>query len=161
MCPSLKRLSGRLWLRQPSRPASRSTYLRIRFGTFRHAYAGSRRRFAHHPSATRTLQARTLDRLSTPVTTPLASHSQPARSDRSVTARRSKTLQETDEAMSRPTLEVADIVRTAGNSFLEQQQAHLAWPHRRVLDAIVRCRTAALGGHRDQCVRCGHQAKIG
>ena len=45
-----------------------------------------------------------------------------------------------------------------GNSFWEQQQSHLAWPHRKVLDAIVRCRTAALGGHRDQCVRCGHQA---
>jgi hypothetical protein len=60
--------------------------------------------------------------------------------------------------MSRPTLEVADIVRSAGNSFWEQQQSHLAWPHRKVLDAIVRCRTAALGGHRDQCVRCGHQA---
>ncbi len=60
--------------------------------------------------------------------------------------------------MSRPTLEVADIVRRTGNSFWEQQQAHLAWPHRKVLDAIVRCRTAALGGHRDQCVRCGHQA---
>ncbi len=60
--------------------------------------------------------------------------------------------------MSRPTLEVADIVRAAGNSFWEQQQSHLAWPHRKVLDAIVRCRTAALGGHRDQCVRCGHQA---
>src|SRR5438270_13108692 len=60
--------------------------------------------------------------------------------------------------MSRPTLEVADIVRATGNSFWEQQQAHLAWPHRKVLDAIVRCRTAALGGHRDQCVRCGHQA---
>jgi len=60
--------------------------------------------------------------------------------------------------MSRPTLEVADIARAAGNSFWEQQQAHLAWPHRKVLDAIVRCRTAALGGHRDQCVRCGHQA---
>jgi hypothetical protein len=27
-----------------------------------------------------------------------------------------------------------------------------------VLDAIVRCRTAALGAHRDQCTRCGHQA---
>ncbi len=27
-----------------------------------------------------------------------------------------------------------------------------------MLDAIVHCRTAALGGHRDQCVRCGHQA---
>jgi hypothetical protein len=49
--------------------------------------------------------------------------------------------------MSRPTLEVADIVRAAGNSFWEQQQSHLAWPHRKVLDAIVRCRTAALGGH--------------
>ena len=60
--------------------------------------------------------------------------------------------------MSRPTLEVADIVRAAGNSFWERQQSHLAWPHRKVLDAIVRCRTAALGGHRDQCVSCGHQA---
>ena len=59
--------------------------------------------------------------------------------------------------MSRPTLEVADIVRRTGNSFWEKQQSHLAWPHRKVLDAIVRCRTAALGGHRDQCVRCGHQ----
>ncbi len=27
-----------------------------------------------------------------------------------------------------------------------------------MLDAIVRCRTAALGGHRDQCSNCGHQA---
>src|ERR1039457_6241772 len=60
--------------------------------------------------------------------------------------------------MSRPTLEVADIVRAAGNSFWEQQKSHLAWPHRKVLDAIVRCRTTALGGHLDQCVRCGHQA---
>jgi hypothetical protein len=60
--------------------------------------------------------------------------------------------------MSRPTLEVADIVRSTGNSFWEQQQSHLAWPHRKVLDAIVRCRTAALGGHSDECVRCGHQA---
>jgi hypothetical protein len=60
--------------------------------------------------------------------------------------------------MSRPTLEVADIVRAAGNSFWEQQQSHLAWPHRKVLDAIVRCRTAALGGHLDRCVSCGHQA---
>jgi hypothetical protein len=60
--------------------------------------------------------------------------------------------------MIRPTLEVADIVRTAGNSFWEKYRSHLAWPHRKVLDAIVRCRTAALGGHLDQCVRCGHQA---
>ena len=60
--------------------------------------------------------------------------------------------------MSRPTLEVADIVRAAGNRFWEKYGSHLAWPHRKVLDAIVRCRTAALGGHRDQCLSCGHQA---
>ena len=60
--------------------------------------------------------------------------------------------------MSRPTLEVADIVRAAGNSFLEKYGSHLGWPHGKVLNAIVRCRTAALGGHRDQCVSCGHQA---
>jgi hypothetical protein len=34
----------------------------------------------------------------------------------------------------------------------------LTWPQRKVLDAIARCRTAALGGHRDQCCNCGHQA---
>jgi len=60
--------------------------------------------------------------------------------------------------MSRPTLEVADIVRESGNRFWEHYGSHLAWQHRKVLDAIVRCRTAALGGHRDQCTRCGHQA---
>jgi hypothetical protein len=59
--------------------------------------------------------------------------------------------------MSRPTLEVADIVRAAGNRFWEKHKSHFAWLHRKVLDAIVRCRTAALGGHRDQCVSCGHQ----
>jgi hypothetical protein len=60
--------------------------------------------------------------------------------------------------MSRPTLEVADIVRAAGNSFWDKHRTHLAWPHRKVLDAIVRCRTAALGGHRDRCTSCGNQA---
>ena len=60
--------------------------------------------------------------------------------------------------MSHATLEVADIVRAAGDSFWKKYGSHLAWPHRKVLDAIVRCRTAALGGHRDKCVRCGHQA---
>ena len=58
--------------------------------------------------------------------------------------------------MSRPTLEVADIVRAVGNRFWEKHKQHFAWVHRKVLDAIVRCRTAALGGHRDKCVRCGH-----
>src|SRR6266851_3248322 len=60
--------------------------------------------------------------------------------------------------MSRPTLEVADIVRAVGNRFWEKHKSHLAWLHRKVLDAILRCRTAALGGHLDKCLNCGHQA---
>jgi predicted Zn-ribbon and HTH transcriptional regulator len=60
--------------------------------------------------------------------------------------------------MSRPTLEVADIVRAAGNRFWEEHKSHFAWVHRKVLDAIARCRTAALGGHLDKCTRCGHRA---
>src|SRR6266702_3527306 len=60
--------------------------------------------------------------------------------------------------MSRPTREVADIVRASGDRFWEHYGSHLAWQHRKVLDAIVRCRTAALGAHRDQCTRCGYQA---
>ena len=53
--------------------------------------------------------------------------------------------------MNRPTLEVADIIRTSGDSYWERHRSHLAWQHRKVLDAIARCRTPALGGHRDQC----------
>ena len=60
--------------------------------------------------------------------------------------------------MSRPTLEVADIIRAAGNRFVERNRDHLAWPQVKVLRAIRDCRTAALGGHLDRCARCGHQA---
>jgi hypothetical protein len=60
--------------------------------------------------------------------------------------------------MSRPTLEVADIIRQAGDRFVERNRAHLAWPHLKVLRAIERCRTAALGGHLDRCSRCSHRA---
>ena len=60
--------------------------------------------------------------------------------------------------MSRPPFEVADIIRISGDSFRRRYSASLTWPQRKVLDAILRCRTAALGGHRDQCVSCGREA---
>jgi hypothetical protein len=60
--------------------------------------------------------------------------------------------------MNRPTIEVADIIRAAGNSFIERNRNYLAWPHLKVLRAIRDCRTAALGGHLDRCSRCSHQA---
>jgi hypothetical protein len=60
--------------------------------------------------------------------------------------------------MTRPLLEVADIVRAQGNRFIENNFRWIHWTHRKVLRAIARCRTAALGGHRDQCPRCGYRA---
>jgi hypothetical protein len=62
--------------------------------------------------------------------------------------------------MIRPLLEVADLVRTAGTAFLERNRQWIRWPHIKVLLAIARCRTAALGGHIDECTRCGHRATI-
>jgi hypothetical protein len=60
--------------------------------------------------------------------------------------------------MNRPPLEVADIIRSAGESFLEKSRHWITWHHRKVLLAILRCRTAVLGGHRDRCSNCGHVA---
>jgi Putative transposase/Transposase zinc-binding domain len=60
--------------------------------------------------------------------------------------------------MSRPPLEVADLIRSAGAAFFERNRHWLSWKHIRVLLAIARCRTAALGGHLDECTRCGHRA---
>jgi len=60
--------------------------------------------------------------------------------------------------MSRPPLEVADIIRAAGAAFIERNRQWICWKHVKVLLAIARCRTAALGGHLDECTRCGHRA---
>src|ERR1700751_5589003 len=62
--------------------------------------------------------------------------------------------------MTRPPLEVADLVRCAGTAFLERNRQWLRWTHIKVLLAISRCRTAALGGHIDECTRCGHRPAI-
>ena len=54
--------------------------------------------------------------------------------------------------MSRPPLEVADLIRVAGQQFIEASRRWITGQHLKVLAAIERCRTAALGGHRDRCV---------
>ena len=59
--------------------------------------------------------------------------------------------------MSRPPLEVADLIRVAGPTFIERSRHWLTGQQRKVLAAIERCRTAALGGHLDECSRCGHR----
>jgi hypothetical protein len=59
--------------------------------------------------------------------------------------------------MDRPPLEVADVIRAAGPEFAERSHGWLTSRHRKVLTAIERCRTAALGGHLDECSRCGYR----
>ena len=53
--------------------------------------------------------------------------------------------------MTRPTLEVADILRAQGDRFLERYQSSFGFQQLKAFRAILRCRTAALGGHRDAC----------
>jgi len=58
--------------------------------------------------------------------------------------------------MARPTLEVADIFRAHGPAWRHAQVGHLSLGQLKVMSAIERCRSAALGGHVLQCQACEH-----
>src|SRR5712691_13291282 len=59
--------------------------------------------------------------------------------------------------MDRPKLEVADVFRRYGETYRRKHGASMSTAQRRVMTAIEVCRTAALGGHVEQCDECGHQ----
>ena len=63
--------------------------------------------------------------------------------------------------MTRPPFEVADVIHKVkkGKSFKSFFKS-LTWEQIKVLRAIVRCRTSALGGHRDRCADCGYTVAI-
>ena len=54
-------------------------------------------------------------------------------------------------------LEVADVVREHGEEFLRQWGHTVSSPQRKALRDIVACRTAALGGHVEECDHCAHR----
>jgi Putative transposase/Transposase zinc-binding domain len=62
--------------------------------------------------------------------------------------------------MSRPVLEVADIFRDHGPAWRDANRGHLSLDQLKVMSAIERCRTAALGGHVMRCENdaCGYTA---
>ena len=60
--------------------------------------------------------------------------------------------------MSRPTLEVADILRDHGLAWRARNAGHVSLDQLKVMSAIARCRTAALGGHVLRCEQCSHTA---
>jgi len=59
--------------------------------------------------------------------------------------------------MVRVPLEVADVFRDGEARFLAEYGETLSGEQRQVLRAVIRCRTAQLGGHVQQCDDCGHQ----
>jgi len=56
----------------------------------------------------------------------------------------------------RPTLAVADVFHRYGDLYRAQAGPSLSTAQRHVMTAIEQCRTAALGGHVEQCDCCGH-----
>jgi Transposase zinc-binding domain len=62
--------------------------------------------------------------------------------------------------MTRPAVEVADVFRAQGNDFIDRHRNQLCFQQLKVMQAIVRCRTAALGGHIDTCPQCGRDQSL-
>jgi len=62
--------------------------------------------------------------------------------------------------MTRPPFEVADVIRTVKSRRFKLYRWLLTWEQIKVLRAIIRCRTSALGGHRDRCSDCGYTVAI-
>src|SRR3954468_5134104 len=60
--------------------------------------------------------------------------------------------------MARPALEVADIFRDHGAAWRTANAGHVSLGQLKVMAAIERCRTAALGGHVARCEDCSHTA---
>ena len=58
--------------------------------------------------------------------------------------------------MGRQTLEVADIFRDHGPAWRRANAGHVSFDQMKVMSAIERCRTAALGGHVAACEKCDH-----
>ena len=59
--------------------------------------------------------------------------------------------------MARERLEVADIFRAHGSAWRRANAGHLSLGQLKVMSAIERCRTAALGGHVAACEDCDHR----
>ena len=60
--------------------------------------------------------------------------------------------------MLRRSLEVADILRDHGMAWRQANAGHVSLEQMKVMSAIERCRTAALGGHVARCDDCHHTA---
>src|SRR4030088_3389645 len=58
--------------------------------------------------------------------------------------------------MSRPALESAAVAREEGGAWRGANAGHISLDQLKIMSAIERCRTAALGGHVARCEDCAH-----
>jgi Putative transposase/Transposase zinc-binding domain len=63
----------------------------------------------------------------------------------------------TATVLERPALEVADVIRAYGEAFLDRYGGTLSARQGKTLRDLAACRTAALGGHVQRCLDCGHE----
>ena len=62
--------------------------------------------------------------------------------------------------MTRPAIEVADIARAKRSQFFQRYHSSLSYQQVKAYGAVERCRTRALGGHKDKCEHCPYEAPI-
>src|ERR1700693_2540420 len=146
---------------QRSRSASRNH--QTRFAEYaatqlRNTHVGSRRRPSDYSGPSGTREACRHNRLPSSFASSSAGRQQPSGSCRSLQAGPGKAFAKEGQEMNRTPLKVADIIRAAGDDFIDRNERHLAWPQVKVLRAILNCRTQSLGGHLDRCSGCGHEA---
>ena len=63
----------------------------------------------------------------------------------------------TATAFVRPAWEVADVIREHGDAFRAKYGGLLSLEQKQALRQLAACRTAALGGHVQRCLDCGHE----
>ena len=64
-------------------------------------------------------------------------------------------MRQSTGALNKNCLEVADILHRYGRAY--RQNNHLSYEQQKVISHIQACRTAALGGHVEQCTECGFE----
>src|SRR6516164_5286891 len=113
-----------------------------------HPSSGTEDRYPGHPGAARTQEARHDGAL----------HPRRHQHDRpgDQPARLSAEDARLTRPLSRPAVEVADIFRRCGPAWRASHAGHVSLGQLKVMSAIERCRTAALGGHVERCEDCAH-----
>ena len=156
--PSRPKFCGRRAGKRRSERGSRKPYARICCATASPPTCRRRSGPADRSGAARAYRPQAHLYLSASVRAAHQSGGHTARQHGAFQSRPGKALAEAAQKMTQPPFEVADIIRTHGNSFVDRNRSWLTWLHLRVLFAIEHCRTAVLGGHLDRCRQCGHEA---